>query len=135
MAAIGGLYAFTDTVYRDFWATNCLRAEICDPGQTAEQLSEQLQRAVDRGQFDFDPKRGIAVYLVFGGGVVAAIGGIAGLRRGKTTTAYPAQAGYPQAPTAQPSRRRSTGPSHLTGGTYPSRRPPPRSDHRDPQAR
>jgi hypothetical protein len=64
-------------------------------GASAQEVRTVLDQAIDAGQFNVSI--GIGLYVVIGGGVVALVGGILGLR-GSSAPAVPGQTAAPAAP-------------------------------------
>jgi len=64
-------------------------------GASAQEVRTVLDQAIDAGQFSVSI--GIGLYVVIGGGIVALVGGILGLR-GSGAPAVPGQTAAPPAP-------------------------------------
>ncbi|HEY7282213.1 MAG TPA: hypothetical protein VID47_11535 [Actinomycetota bacterium] len=96
LAIIGGILAILASVAyvgsKDTIINTVADKAADEQGVPHKPVEEQLKQAVDAGTITVST--GLGAYLALGGGVLALIGGIVGLRKGRTSATAPVAAGY-----------------------------------------
>jgi Tryptophan-associated transmembrane protein (Trp_oprn_chp) len=123
IGAIAAYFTFSDSGYERLWASRCVDLGTqCTDQTSVDELTKRLQRAIARGQVNFESKRAPGIYVALAGGVLGFVGGILGFRRGRRTA--PGAGEWPTAQGAQPAAPPLATPPPGTGPP-PGTAPPP----------